>query len=353
MYSTVRDIYTNINVNIQNINSNRKRNITEPELDIIFNRNLLRFVNNRISGKVNVKKEGYEDTTKRVSDLHELKRSTSPINTIALTNTLSYIPLPSDFIEFESGVSNGYYNCNKFNVVNTLDEVYIAKLKFNNNQTPVTDEYYKDFKLTIVTTLLTTLDLFTVNDYVNFEKSYDTESKFMLINAILNLRLNDIQIYWESYNGEFESNTFFLVTKNKLYLRAALQYNNVLTLSNFIDGKYIKYESETNFNSTLELVPSNKFNSLADNYYYSKNRHLKPLCKIENNRLYILSDNTFINNNIILSYISKPIFICYFTDTMTNLRTNIKEVIDMTVEDISAILKADYQENINKNIKIE
>jgi hypothetical protein len=353
MYSTVTEIHNAIDIGTQLVNSNRKRTFQPPELDVLFNRNLLRFIDTRSTSKTNLKQEGFDDSTKRIIDLEELKRNTGYLTPMIYDENTCYIVLPNNFKLPYGGVSKVYYDCVEKDIATKSVSVSIANLVFNNDNTGVSNIFYKNFKLTATDNNNNQVVLFDINNYINLEPLYSPDTKFMIINMIMNIVNPNLTFYWEKYNDTFLPNTFIVVDFTNTYKSVQIDYDtNINITAQFVLNTNLAYDVKHNIVSSTELVSSDKYNNLIDNVYYNKNRQGKPLIKIENGRLYIRHDN-FYPALFKLEYIATPIFINSFTGQMTNLRNNIQEVIDMTIEDIFAILNGTYQGIINRNAKIE
>jgi len=353
MYSTVTEIHNAIDIGTQLVNSDRKRTFQPPELDVLFNRNLLRFIDTRSTSKTNLKQEGFDDSVKRIIDIEELKRNTGYLSPIIFDDDTAYIVLPNDFKMPYGGVSKVYYNCVDETIETIPVSVNKANLVFLNDNTGVSNIYYKNFKLTATDNNGNQVVLFDINDYLNLEPLYSPDAKFMIVNMIMNIVNSELTFYWEKYDDTFLPNTFIVVDFTHKYKSVQIEYdNNINITAQFVITDYDTYNAKYNITSSTELVPSDKYNDLVDNYYYSKNRQGKPITTISNGRLYIRHDG-FYPIKFKLEYVATPIFINSFTGQMTNLRNNIQEIIDMTIEDIFAIRNGTYQGIINRNTKIE
>ena len=80
MYNTVKELHIALDQRLQQLNSNRKLVLYPEQKDARLNEAVLQFINNVVSDKTNIKKEGFEDTQKRYDDIEELIRTaTLPI----------------------------------------------------------------------------------------------------------------------------------------------------------------------------------------------------------------------------------------------------------------------------------
>lgn len=353
MYSTVTEIHNAINIGTQLINSNRKRALQPPEIDVLFNRNILRFINNRTTSKANIKQEGFDDTVKRIMDLEELKTNTGYIKANYFDDNTSYITLPNNVKLPYGEVSKVYYTCVEDIVPTTTVNTRVSSIDFIDDTTGSSNIFYKDFKLTLITNSGAQVVLFDINNYYNLEPLYSPDAKFMIINMIMNIVNPNVAIYWEKYDDTFLPNKFIIVDFTNTYSAVQITYNsNVNITAQFQNKTNTIYNINPNITSAAELVSADKYNDLVNNFYYNKNRQYKPICKLEHGRIYI-NHVGFYPITFKLEYISTPIFINSFTGQNTNLRNNIEEIIDMTIEDIYSIMNGTYQGAINRNAKIE
>jgi hypothetical protein len=68
----VRQLYTKIDIHLQEINSNVYGNVLPEEKDIVVNEQVLEFIRDREDNKSNVKRTDFQQTTQYYDDIKEL-----------------------------------------------------------------------------------------------------------------------------------------------------------------------------------------------------------------------------------------------------------------------------------------
>lgn len=376
MYSTVKELHVEIEQRIQQITSNRRRSIAPEFIDMVLNRAALSLIDERLSNKTNLKREGFDESSIRVDDLQSLKRSlTIPIkgyvryNDELLVNPYGYANIPGNYYRYIKATAYGCYfkQPHKF-LTHSYDNVY-AELDVNK-----LIELKGQGKIELEITLSTTLR-YNLTDVVN---SYNPT--FGLFNISNDLKtffdLNDISAYWEyaplgnDYGyintptslyapncflilGTYDYGELLSTSKIKLFVNGIEQ--NILTIRKLWKGYRFSYAGDdlvTPFEAKVNLVSSEDVNDLLDNTYTNKRRYENPLAVLENNRLKVFNSTEhmrFFVDRIALEYIKIPVPFNIRTGQMSDITVS-NDLIKKAVTDILLMLKDGSYQNVQQQI---
>ncbi|KAF5080375.1 hypothetical protein DSECCO2_120170 [anaerobic digester metagenome] len=344
MYSTVKEMHIALDLGLQHIDSNRKQSVDAFYKDMALNYAVLQFVELRTSEKSNRKREGAEETIKRYDDIRELKRHY--FSNIIIDNDEHYVILPSNYYKFGSAQVDIKYS--KFNlpITNANSQIKYKVIPFlDDNNSSAT---YANFKISKASNVI-----FDIKSYVNFPILYNRDSKFMIINLVIDTLLNKgIEVYWENYNNNYYPESFIIIdNSNDKY---TLNYGNVAAVSTTHNYSYDSYTNVlANRQSPVELISSADLYEMPNNHYQDINRHRKPYGYIEGTRLYIKGGAEFVPLGATISYYKKPRLINHITNQMCDITVN-REIVDMAIQRLKAIIKDEgYQALAVENQIIE
>lgn len=337
MYNTVKEMHIAIDLELQEINSNRQQSISPYYKDMALNYAVLQFIETRSNPKTNIKREGLEETTKRYDDLRELKRTFTSI-AYKRADSKPFIILPSDYYKYISVGAEVHYNINVPTATSTNNIAY-SVLPFPDDIDNI--EKYKDLKV-----LKNNKVIFDINEYPNFPKVFNEDGKFMLINIILSkLKPNsELSTYWEQWDDVRESNSFIILSSSKF----KLTYKDKEVVAKRYDRVYHSYPSLTTKTSPVDLNRSEDEFEILNNHYYQANKHLNPSGFIEGNSLYLYEGKDFIIREIKLLYFKKPELINHVTNQSCELSVN-REIVDLAVQRLKSYIKDEgYQAMVNE-----
>lgn len=346
MYYTVTDVHHAIDLGLQSVDSNRKATILAPDKDTYFNVNMMRFIESRLSNIRNSVQEGLDETLIRKVELQELIFTSSPLQLEIVNDNITSVVLPANALYPISGLVSSLNNCVEVEKETVVK--HFATVPFPIDKIGVQGEYYKNFRIQYEYDTGNITTVFNINDYTDFfETLYSTDAQFMIVNAVMNKLPN---AYWEKYRDTYTQSSF-VITDLTNVISINLSYNGYSKTVLLSDILYDSYKHNNSILTTgkLELIPTHTFDKLIDNFYYNRNRIKSPLGKYNVDTLKIRNDK-FYPINIVIDYIKLPIFLNSLTNTMTDLRTPIQKIIDLTVADIMNSLVNTYETAVQKNI---
>ena len=111
MYSSVKQLHIEIEQRIQQITSNRHRSIAPQFYDMVLNTTAISYIHSILSNKTNYKREGLDESSKRLDDLRTLKRKTGFKPVIVESNNNSkYVYIPADCLQVINSNSKVKYD---------------------------------------------------------------------------------------------------------------------------------------------------------------------------------------------------------------------------------------------------
>ena len=351
--NTVKELHIDFDIKLQELDSNRKGVIEPQEKDWLLNYAVYQFINSRINPKSNQKGDGFEDTQKRYDDLSDLKRSaTLPV--YIDTDDRMYSILPVDYYTLidDGTESTLLWNCNGITGNVVTDNISIANVEFKADSTAGrADDYFREFRITLDSTVIFQLSNYPIEDIQS------QDGKFIVVKLVLEVvnRRSDVQVYWENYDTEYYPNQFIFVKTGSTAINATVFSSGVDSdIVNFYDKVKTTY---SNTGSTLvfpnRLVSSKRINSLKK-HPYGKSKYTSPLCTIEDKRIKIYHDDTFIIDSIAIEYIKKPIFISLALNQMVELASRSNEIVDIAVQKVEAWTNdVSYKNTTMENLLVE
>lgn len=350
MYSTVKEMHLAIDLGLQQINSNRKQSILPEWKDMALNYAVLQFIETRTNPKTNIKREGLEDTQKRYDDLRDLKRSF--VSPIYLHNNSLFSILPPDYLKYISfGVKVKYDKFNKINTIGSKD-IHARILKFPDD---TNNPAYNKFRIVRKDSDNNNTTLFHIDDYANISNLYGRESKFVIINLVLqelNL-LDGYEVYWERWSTYYYKDSFIIITtKNN---------NHYINYGDKKDDSWVSSDTYKLFRYNIfkqegKYSPANPVSSIhefSNNFYNNRNKHLNPDLFLSDGNIYLKEGDNYVATELSMIYYKKPRLINIHTNTNCEIQVN-REIVDLAIQRLKAYIKDEgYQHIVNENQIIE
>lgn len=357
MYSTVQELHIEIEQRIQQITSNRNGSIAPEFIDMVLNRNAIRYVNLKTNRKTNYKQEGFEDSKKRLEDLESLKVTT----TLEVRNPKDLCILPSDFHSLISSTSNYLYSKSKdefgttesylsfyyLNVNDTIDWID----KIGNKKWNLKYQTYRENNPAEYTAVLTDQSSDIISSDIFDNVDYLQQA----------LKQAGFNAYWEKIGDIYVPNTLVVITSDKSTVNKFEFYIDDNTIENLTINKVENLKHF--FNNTIysftptkispnDLISSEKIPSILQDYYGNKNRHLNPIIEIKQGILYVYTNDNFKVKSVDITYIKKPRKFDINRNIMSDL-TITPEFMDMVVSDLLLILKDNSFNYVQQKTNLE
>lgn len=339
MYNSCKEAHIAVSEKIQQINANRQESIRPQYIDIALNE--------AIDILVTQKCKLFEETGRLYDDLRVLKE-TKELTLYIDNDVRGFAYLPFNYLKGVSYSADVIYD--KFKKYRDKKETGFKLALINLDSLFETLPMVKEFSITIG--ILT----YTIKYPA---KIYDKEGIFECINYILSkLRVYGVDSCYERFNGEFYANT--LILRLPLGTEISTTINNSLQEKSFVYEAYSgKYKEITSIGEItkikeskvagLDLVSDVQRMDMIQTYHNAKNRHIHPICTIEDDRLYVDMNDDFIVTKVKITYLRKPTYYNFLDDTATELPFT-TEIINLAVQRLLGTLKDNgYQIQVNEN----
>jgi hypothetical protein len=296
----VKEMHIELDLVAKRVASKNNLVIKKQEADWFLNKGMDNFMRSRRNPQNSRKGIGLDETKKRVEELHTLM--TTVYTSFYKNDDLSQFAfLPDDF---DMHVRDSYYagyNCNGLTLTNTNTPVYIAVLPFTN----LGDLFasYTIQELDSSNNVLKTLAVHT-------GAIAETDQKFEVLREVLyKLRqIDDLEVYWERFNNKYYENSLIFVRKSLGTTSKVRATNGVQT--SVVSYTQITLVQQTTTNSIVKsgrgrLHQNNEVDEIL-NYSFTSTVVDSPVTTIQDGKLIVYHDNTFIINSGVLTYIRKP-----------------------------------------------
>lgn len=354
---TTREMHIEIDLELQRLDSNITKNFLQQEKDWFLNKEVNKFIAQRLDKQSNRKGTGFQETIKRVEDLKDLIRVEEKI---VKTNNRgeSCIDLPSNYlkpIRFDSFLKK---ECK--DAIKERGTSYEIKgnlgYSSSTNLTEYTIQLVKEDNSII--TLFSIADLpseyLTVSDF--------KKQRFLLTKAI-NIKLENslkenlspnTSLYRENvFDFIIESDTNFnsiIITKN--------ENNNIGSSSSTFNVEPIEYRKyatkDLPIKSKVRLI-NDEYLTEVENSSLSKSVISSPIGVLREDQLILPKCKSAIHGRVLVTYICKPNLIDLLLDSNLNLsRIICEEIVSNTIRFMKTIVQdQNYEAYSRENILIE
>ena len=344
---TTQEIHIDIDQKLQKVDSSLLDTFLADEKDWWFNEAQNRYVWQRINAKLNPKKEGHQDTTKRMDDLADLIVSDYALPAIVGTSN-QYVSavLPANYLMLISDASELQWNCNGLTLATEATSYFIATVPFPTGLQGSGDTvYYENLSLTLGKTVgmvSSEVTLFSLNAYPYYEPGLDdVDESFYIIQLILEATKNNqqqLEFYWEKYGDVTADNSFIIVCRGD-YTPDYLHWE----LDGVEEEEYLFTEIDTELIYTASgtitrRTPANRIVKLEDlrqilAHPFAKTKYDSPVSTVKDDKIYVYQDSTFRVLNIIIDYYRKPRPISSRLDLTCELNPSRHgEIVDLAVQ---------------------
>lgn len=352
---TTQELHIQIDQLLQKVSSHWNSNFLPQEKDFYINREIIKFIKQRMNPLSNTKRLSIFDTLKRVQDLNSLIR-TVELDIVNSNKKEAEYQLPFDFLAYISSSGEVTPKCQ--------DKVY--PLVTNNT-------YYKTVKpITIFNTLTqfnitlrkldnTILHSFSKTDlpagYLPSDTLPDYKKLFIVNNAIIdnfinwsdrtNKNVNYIEVRFNNLLQvlEFRSETNFILEYTINTVSQPVISNSIITTG---------YNNEKTKSAEIDITDEEFKTKVTDSYLSgAKNRRIVGFLR-ENKVILPISSNA-VYNTVNLTYVKRPTKVDLLLGINSELPNGIlDEVISNLVEQLKAIIASDtYEKYTQENMLIE
>ncbi len=340
---TTQELHINLELLLQKVNSHWNQNFLIQERDTFINREILKFIKQRINPLSNGKRQSVFDILKRTQDLNTLLKTVT-LDVVEFNKKEDIVYLPFNNLYYLSSVAQVTPNCSKtiappINIttfVKTFKEIDIVNTL---TSLIVTIEGIEIFNLDELPT-----------DYLPDDAIADYKKKFIINNAILlklrkNLPLIEV---------EFDKSNHNFVLRSKVDFTITVQVNGVGkiigTTTSIIKGNH----NEKTLDATIRIIDEEfKGDILASNLSKPKDRSL--IGYLRNTALILPKQANSVYNSIELTYFCLPSKVDLLLDYNSELPdTVLEEIISNVAQTLKGVISSDtYEKYSQENLLIE
>jgi len=304
-------MHIEINLLLQNISSNVKRDVMPEEIDWLINKSIKEFIDGKLTIDPNEKQESFQQSGVDLTSLSSLivldKVMPVHLSNLYPTEKTSFVQLPANFMYLlDDGASGVVRNCDAtFTVattaINRPEFVYSLKVP---KTTKTSSPFYENAQLNYSSSATNAKFPVSLPDKdMNFVIQ-ECLRNYLVINQ--SVEFSNVEVYWERYKNLYLPESLIFVASMSLQ-PITLTFDGLTTTAVLVTNGNIKVPGT--YASTLfvenRLVKSNLVNRYRGSSFL-KSTSKSTLVSFQNETLKVYYDDLFIVNNIRLSYIRKP-----------------------------------------------
>lgn len=332
---TTQELHIEIDLLLQKINTHWNQNLLPQEKDVFLNREVTRFIKQRLNKLSNIKGQALYDTIKRTIDLVPLIKTVKL--PVMFDNTKeARILLPFDYLYY---VSTGLYTCC------TCKDLAISKGTYYELEFPPIKE-------------VSELPLGIKNGLFEFRiEPTDIPSEYLIEDSIpiyknQDMLINAMMILLQKKNNTLIEFTFDY-SKGKIIARCSTPFVIGVSVANAVT-----YDTHEDFKSDLLAsvrIEDEEFIYSARKSYLSGSSDESCLAYLREKSVHFLVPSGVIYKTAKLTYISKPTKINLSLQSNCNLTSEtMEEVVANTAQRLHGIIGTDnYEKYVKENILIE
>ena len=352
MYSSVSSLHIALDGRLQQLNSNRKQAIMPEQYDVALNDAINIVLKQRLSAKLNSKREGYEDSVAAYDLVKSLKRTCRPTCYLDSIENKWGFELPSNYFMFDTLQANiNYDRTNVAHSSNCIDTTkYVTVVEF-------TKEYiFKKDNITYDVPRVSGNGFIHLGGNDIHLVGTSNKASFYYFNLIKDFikSNNKLDCYFENYLDFYYPNSLIFVANaaNKVPTTLTISDNDNNPYEDIVDVSVIAWSKNTVIKTNIttprettidmgskkvDLVSSLNDTNETTDFYLHYNNHLNPKCTMQDGVVYLTSDPTFYYTNVRLNYIKQPRPIDIRINQMTDMEIA-DDILDVATQILVRVL---------------
>ena len=300
----VQQLHVILNNHLQELNSNVFADPTDEVKDMFLYEAMLEFLRDNSDEDSNRLREGFQDTRKRYDNVKELIKESS-LTFYKRDDRSLFAILPKDYHNGIKLQVEVYNNCEATTLTTQGAGVYSIQIpiKVDTGSPP-----YSGFTITDTTNADT---LFDASDY--YTSGLNTaEERFLLLKLMMEeiSSENGLKFYWEWYQGNFASETLWVVSDTSVdidvtYTEVALNTTYTLVAHSPVYTEYDMSSITATKKYPARLIKSEWVDDKLDTKF-STTFFNSPITEMYQDMLIIYHDNSFMIKSGTLKYIKIP-----------------------------------------------
>jgi len=362
---TTQELHNSLNILVQKSSTHWNRSFLPQEYDFFINREISKYIKQRLSPLSNNKQQGIFDIKKRIQDLNPLL-TTRVINVLQFDNKDLVVPLPKDYLFYISASS--YVSCEN----NESSEI-IRNISFN----PFENfDNIDTLEISATLPVLGTVALFSLDDlpdgYLPQDNIPTYKKNFIFNNAVVQIikkRLRELQFVDTTvsfYNNiNINNNVITEVSYNTFNNKIEL-IGNLTDLTVLVNDEIYEIDSAA-FTYNINTIPDTKvkegevrvideeYKTDVLNSYLSRSVDASVCAVLREFFIEIPKPAGVRVHAVKLTYLRKPVIVDLLLNSSSELNNTIlEEVISNTAQTILGVVGSDdYEKYVRENIIIE
>lgn len=358
---TTQELHIQLDLLLQKVSSNWNKNFLPQEKDFFLNREILKYIRQRVNPLSNNKRQGAFDTIQRIQNLNSLI-NTVPLAVNNINQKEAIIQLPFDFLSYISSEVDTYLICPTDNVITELKTSYYQSFSplstLTNFSRVIISLTYNLLTVSPITVVLCDSNNFPAG-YFPQDNIEDYKKLFIYNNAILNncisnlpegfeCKFNNVTQQFEFKSEENFSLDFLLVT----------YVDPVFIDDNFPITSWTKtlnvYNLETELISDIRIIDE-EFKRDVKNSNLSGSKENSLIGLLRNKEILLNKNKNAVQTKYHLTYYRKPRKI----DLLLNINSDLPdevldEIVSNTAQTLKGVISSDtYEKFVQENLLIE
>ncbi len=353
---TTQEMHIEIDLELQQLNSQINKNLEPQEKDWFLNNEVRKFIEHRTIATSNDRQSGFESTSKRIEDIKELiRKENRPVEVNSRGE--KFITLPSDYFE--------YIRFDSFTAKQCSRPIPTVNKTIYRVDVPLTlPTNLGVYKLEIVTAAGTTVLFDSAELPANYIIPTATlaQQRYIFINA-LRIRIKEallknfgtsVSIYWERADNNDSLDSFTIESDVSITSVIRTIETDVITILP-VTRELVTYPfSSTPLKGNIRVINEEFFIEVQISSL-SKSKAESPIASLKTDRLEIIDPISAVIGSVDVTYLCKPTMIDLLLNSNLNMSTkNAKEIVGSTVRYLKGILQdPNYATYARENVLIE
>lgn len=346
---TTQELHIQLEMLLQKVNSHWNQNFLPQEKDTFINREILKFIKQRVNPLSNNKRQSVFDILKRTQDLNSLIK-TVPVDVVNINSKEDAYHLPFDFLYYVSSSVDVTPACTK-KLLPPIDKVtYNATFPSISNLNDL-DALVISIVQGTNTTVVFDLSMLP-EGYLPDDTIEDYKKVFIINNAIFNILLKKlplmkVEVRFNKYTRLFElrSNVDYSIVVN----------TNGTSVTYTATATSLKGNNQPKSLSAIVDIVDEEFKHHINRSSLSKSRDERLVGYLREQQVILPLQKNAVYNSGTLTYICKPAKVDVFLSHNSELPDEVlEEVISNTAQTLKGVISSDsYEKFANENLLIE
>lgn len=354
---TTQEIHIQLDILLQKVSSNWNKNFLPQEIDFFINREILKYIRQRVNPLSNNKRLGAFDVTQRIENLNSLIKTVS-FYVNDLNQKEANVQLPFDFLKYISSEINTGLICPEDNIqVEYITKYYQTFFPIDIINGLVSFELTLTYELTSMTPIVVTLfnETMLPTNYLPQDNIEDYKKAFIYNNAMLQYIIANLPNNFECrFNNDIQK--FEFKGDESFNVNLVLNYGGSDVIPTVANSSQVLnvYDVDSELVSEVRIIDE-EFKTPVKNSNLSGSKLHSLIGILREKEILITKDKNAVYNNFTLTYYKKPRKIDLLLNINSDLPNEVlDEIIDNTAKTLKGVISSDtYEKFAQENLLIE